>query len=107
MRAFQAVVVSGKQRVTHPGLPFHALETFQKLLGLFLMELKLGSNRRGIAAIEAVLRKLLLLGKSDISVSLVRGPPQRVNTLNVLQERADPLEPVSQLDGNGVDVYPA
>src|SRR5580693_739975 len=71
------------------------------------MKLKLSANRFGVAAVEAVLGELLLLRQPNFSVSFVCRPPKIVDARGVLDELANPFEPVSQLHGNRVKVNPS
>src|SRR5437667_12620673 len=59
LRALEAVIVSGKQRITNAFLPFHAFETVEKLLSLLLVQFKFRPDRGRVAAVEAVFGKLL------------------------------------------------
>src|SRR6266404_7835148 len=68
------------------------------------MQLELRADSVGVAAVETVHGKLLLLGEPDVPVALVLGPAQIVNALDSLEERADALQPVGQLHRNGVEV---
>src|SRR5882757_2366537 len=68
------------------------------------MQLELGANRGRIAAIETVDRKLLLFREANVAVALVLRPAEIVDALDALQERADPLKPVGQLNRDGVQV---
>src|SRR5712672_3724968 len=68
------------------------------------MPLELGANRGRITAIETVDRKLLLFREANVAVALVVRPAEIVDALDTLEERADPLKPVGQLDRDGVQV---
>src|SRR5713226_7127039 len=106
MRALKAVVVGRQQRITNAPLPFHPLESIQKFLSLLLVQLKFGADRRSVATIKTIFRKLLLFHQANIPVSLVRGPAQIVHVLDALKKRANALEAVSEFDGDGVEIDP-
>src|ERR1700675_158415 len=104
--AFQAVVVCRKKRIPRAMLPCCPGKSINQFLGLLFVQLKLSTDRFGVAAIEAVLRELLLLGQTDIAVGLVRRPSKIVDALHALEEGKNALEPVSQFHGDRVKVDP-
>src|SRR5580692_7288022 len=101
------MVVGGEKRISLAILPCRRAKTIQQFLGFSLMKLKLSANRLGVAAVEAVLGELLFLRQPNFSVSFVCRPPKIVDARGVLDELANPFEPVSQLHGNRVKVNPA
>src|SRR5712671_507563 len=68
------------------------------------MQLELGANRGGIAAIETVDRKLLLFLEANVALALVLRPAELVAALDPLQARADPLKSAGQLARDGIQV---
>src|SRR5947199_1169204 len=101
------MIVGRKQRVAHAALPFRRLEAVEEFLGLFFMQLEFCANGYGITAIKAILGKLLFFHEPDGAVRLIRGPAQRVNTLDVLQEGANTLQAIRKLDRDGVEINAA
>ena len=68
------------------------------------MQLKLRTNRHRVAAIETVLRELLLFHQPNVAVGLVGRPANVVDALDTLQEGSDAFQSVGQFHGNGVEV---
>src|SRR5216684_4104712 len=98
------MVIGCQQGVTNAVLPFHSLETIEQFLGLLFVQFEFGTNQSRVAAVKTVFRKLLLLHQADVAVSFVRGPTQIVDALHALKKRADALEAVSELHGDGIEI---
>src|SRR6266852_4046108 len=98
------MVVGCQQGVTNAVLPFHSLETIEQFLGLLFVQVEFGTNQSRVAAVKTVFGKLLLLHQADVAVSFVRGPTQIVDALHALKKRANALEAVSELHGDGIEI---
>src|SRR5216684_7570830 len=98
------MVIGCQQGVTNAVLPFHSLETIEQFLGLLFVQFEFGTNQSRVAAVKTVFGKLLLLHQADVAVSFVRGPAKIVDALHPLEKRADALEAVGELDGDGIEV---
>src|ERR1700675_1332466 len=98
------MVVRREKRIPLALLLCRRAKSVNKLLGLFFVQFKFSADPLGVASIETVLGELLLLGQANIAVGLVRRPAQSVNARCILDELANALESVGQLDGDRVKV---
>src|SRR5262249_27899995 len=103
----KTVIVRGKQWKADALFLLRLGPSVQQFLGLFLVHLKLGTNRFRVASVKTVLGKLLLFGQANIAVGFIIRPAQIVDAVYSLQERADTLEAIGQFDGNRIKVYAA
>jgi hypothetical protein len=68
------------------------------------MEFELSAQGLGVTAIEAVFGELLFFRQADVTVGFAFDPANVVDAFDVLQEGADALEAIGDLDGDGVEV---
>ena len=73
------MVISCEKWVTLALPPCGLGPAVEKLLGLLLVKIEFGTDGFGVTAIETVFRELLLLRKTDVSVSLIVGPAEVVD----------------------------
>src|SRR5882762_3168411 len=104
MRTLQAVIVRCKQWISDSLFRLHLWPSLQQFLRLLLVQVEFGSNRFRIAAVKTVLGKLLLLRQPDVAVRLIFRPAQVVHAFDSLKKSADTLEPIRQLNRNGIEV---